>query len=104
MDIISPRKSQSQSESSDMTDIVKMEQSEFFGDCVNRPSAEKADDQVLMSPSVKYNYKGDPIPINTESCPETPQEPQEYYVEAIVGRKLIKGMVHYLVKWKDYNT
>ena len=29
---------------------------------------------------------------------------EEYKVERILGKKIISGAVHYLVKWKGYNT
>lgn len=31
------------------------------------------------------------------------EEDQEYVVEKIVGRKMVSGAIHYLLKWKGYN-
>ena len=42
------------------------------------------------------------IPLQTKSTPVEPDE--EYKVERILGKKIISGAAHYLVKWKGYNT
>ena len=42
------------------------------------------------------------IPLQTKPTPVEPDE--EYEVEGIQGKKTISGTVHYLVKWKGYNT
>ena len=42
------------------------------------------------------------IVLQTKPTPVEPDE--EYEVERILGKKIISGAAHYLVKWKGYNT
>ena len=42
------------------------------------------------------------IPLQTKPTPVESDE--EYEVERILGKKIISGAAHYLVKWKGYNT
>ena len=41
------------------------------------------------------------IPLQTKSTLIEPDE--EYEVERILGKKIISGTAHYLVKWKEYD-
>jgi len=42
------------------------------------------------------------IPLQTTETPVEPNE--EYEIEDILGKRMISGKAHYLIKWKDYDT
>ena len=90
-------------ELSDDEDFDELDAVQFRVKSRSKPSAaEDPGDQVIAEPPAREGGQGQEPPAAEEEPEE--EEEEEYEVERILNKRIKKGKVEYLVKWKGKNV